>query len=202
MSVRNTREDVVAAAGRLFAERGYHGTSMRALGRELGLLGSSLYAHVGGKQELLVEVVERGARFFEEAAQGAGRADTAASRLEVLIAGHIGVMLDHRAEVRTFLNEAAALDTGVLRRIIGARDRYESRFREVLAAGVATGEFRSDLDPKVGAIFILSILNAVDRWFHEGRPLTRRQLTDSIMMFVGAGIGEPGRLAATARTAR
>jgi len=39
---RNTRADVVQAAGRLFAERGYHGTSMRDLGRELGLQGSSL----------------------------------------------------------------------------------------------------------------------------------------------------------------
>ena len=38
-TTRNTRHDVVAAAGRLFAERGYHGTSMRDLGQELGLLG-------------------------------------------------------------------------------------------------------------------------------------------------------------------
>ena len=32
---RNSRDDVIAAAGRLFAERGYHGTSMRELGKEL-----------------------------------------------------------------------------------------------------------------------------------------------------------------------
>ena len=47
---RHNRDDVVSAAGRLFAARGYHGTSMRDLGRELGLLGSSLYAHIEGKQ--------------------------------------------------------------------------------------------------------------------------------------------------------
>ena len=62
---RRSREDVVAAAGRLFAERGYHGTSMRDLGEELGLLGSSLYSHVGGKEELLVEVIRRGAATFQ-----------------------------------------------------------------------------------------------------------------------------------------
>ena len=61
VSTRNTHEDVVRAAGRLFAERGYHGTSMRDLGKELGLLGSSLYSHVSSKQDLLVEVVEEGA---------------------------------------------------------------------------------------------------------------------------------------------
>ncbi len=54
VSIRNTRSDVVDAAGRLFAQRGYHGTSMRDLGKELGLLGSSLYSHVDSKQDLLV----------------------------------------------------------------------------------------------------------------------------------------------------
>ena len=65
---RTTREDVVTAAGRLFAADGYDGTSMRDLGREVGLLGSSLYAHVEGKQELLVEIVMRGSVLFEDSA--------------------------------------------------------------------------------------------------------------------------------------
>ncbi|MFB3044452.1 MAG: TetR/AcrR family transcriptional regulator, partial [Acidimicrobiia bacterium] len=71
VSIRNTRSDVVDAAGRLFAERGYHGTSMRDLGKELGLLGSSLYSHVDSKQDLLVAVVEEGARLFEASAEQA-----------------------------------------------------------------------------------------------------------------------------------
>ena len=62
---RLSRDDIVAGAGRRFALYGYHGTSMRDLGDDLGILGSSIYAHIGGKQELLVAVVERGASFFE-----------------------------------------------------------------------------------------------------------------------------------------
>ena len=66
-----SREDVIAAAGRLFSARGYHGTSMRDLARELGLIGSSLYSHIDSKADLLVEVVERGAHFFQESADEA-----------------------------------------------------------------------------------------------------------------------------------
>ena len=36
---RNSRHDVIATARRLFAQKGFHGTSMRDLGKELGLLG-------------------------------------------------------------------------------------------------------------------------------------------------------------------
>ncbi|MGH8913749.1 MAG: TetR/AcrR family transcriptional regulator, partial [Acidimicrobiia bacterium] len=111
VTTRNSRADVVAAAGRLFAEKGYHGTSMRDLGRELGLLGSSLYAHVDSKQDLLVEVVEEGARLFQHSARRAMSVEgSAPERLRALVAGHIDVVLANHDVVRTFLNEARMLD--------------------------------------------------------------------------------------------
>ncbi len=186
---RNTKDDVIAAAGRLFAERGYHGTSMRDVGRELGLLGSSLYSHVDGKQQLLVEVVDRGAGFFQESADAALAADGVASdRLRALIDGHIGVVLDHRSEVRTYVNEASALDDDLRAGVIAARDRYEDAFRTVLKEGAADGSFRSDLDPPIAAIFILSILNAVDRWYREEGRIGRDDLVAGIFDFVTAGV--------------
>ena len=187
---RTTRDDVIAAAGRLFSERGYHGTSMRDLGRELGLLGSSLYSHVEGKQQLLVEVVDRGAGFFQDAADHALAIDgTAADRLHALIEGHIGVVLDHRPEVQTYLNEASALDGDLRAGVISARDRYEQAFRAVLKEGTADGSFRTDLDVPLSAIFILSILNALDRWYREDGRIDRGALVDRIFAFAVDGVG-------------
>jgi TetR/AcrR family transcriptional regulator, cholesterol catabolism regulator len=187
---RMTKDDVIEAAGRLFAERGYHGTSMRDLGRELGVLGSSLYSHVEGKQQLLVEVVDRGAAFFQDAADAAMAVDGGpADRLHALINGHAGVVLDHRSEVRTYLDQAAVLDPDLRATVVQARDRYEGAFRAVLEEGVADGSFRSDLDVTLAAIYILSILNAVERWYREDGRLDRSALVDDIDHFVTAGIG-------------
>lgn len=180
----NTRDDVVAAAGRLFGARGYEGTSMRDLGRELGLLGSSLYSHIGSKQDLLVEVVRKGARLFEASAQaGLDTAGTGRDRLRALVAGHLDVVLDHRDEVRTFLNEARSLDDEHRQTILDARDRYEQAFRTVLKEGIADGSFRSDLDPVLASIFLLSILNAVERWYDESGRVSRAELVDRILDF-------------------
>lgn len=188
MSPRS-RDDVVRTAGRLFAERGYHGTSMRDLGRELGLLGSSLYSHIEGKQELLVEVVERGAAFFQDAAEAALTAAAEPRlRLRAVIAGHVAVVLDHRHEVRTFLSEAAALDAAARARVITARDRYEQSVRAVLADGVRSGVFRADLDVKLAAIFILSVLNSVDRWYRDDGRVDRKGLVDAVFDFVIRGV--------------
>ena len=181
VSVRNTRQDVVEAAGRLFAEKGYHGTSMRDLGRELGLLGSSLYAHVESKQDLLVHVVEEGARLFQASAAAAlATVGAPGGQLRQLIAGHIGVVLDHRDVVRTYLNEARMLDAEHRSRVVEARDDYEQAFRQVIAAGVSDGSFRSDVDPKLHSIFILSILNAIERWYRPEGRVGRDRLVDEV----------------------
>lgn len=179
----HTRDDVIRAAGRLFAEKGYHATSMRALGRELGLLGSSLYAHISSKEELLVAVVEQGARLFEQAAARAS-GDRPDELLSSLVGSHLGVLLDNPDQVRTFLGEVHALDEPHRARVIAARDRYEGVFRNVLGAGVADGTFRADVDPKLAAIFVLSVLNAVERWYDPSGPIDRAGLTRQISEFV------------------
>ena len=190
VSVRNRKADVVAAAGRLFAERGYHGTSMRDLGKELGLLGSSLYAHVDSKQDLLVDVVQEGARLFEASAEAAIAGDGgAADKLRRLIAGHVDVVLDNLDVARTFLNEARMLDDQHRSTVIEARDRYEAVFRSLVAQGVEDGTFRQDLDPKSASIFALSILNAIERWYSADGPLDRDGLVDELARFVLTALG-------------
>lgn len=192
VTTRNSRADVVAAAGTLFAERGYHGTSMRDLGRELGLLGSSLYAHVEAKQDLLVEVVEEGARLFQDSADRALAAGgTGADRLRGLVAGHIDVVLDNKDVVRTFLNEARMLDEEHRGRVIAARDAYEAAFRSVIGEGATDGTFRPGTDPKMASILVLSILNAVERWYRPNGTLDRDGLVDAIFTAAMRGIA-PG----------
>jgi TetR/AcrR family transcriptional regulator, cholesterol catabolism regulator len=188
-SLRNSREDVVRVAGRLFAQRGYHGTSMRDLAAELGLFGSSLYSHISSKEDLLVEVVERGAGLFQDSAERAQAVEgSAAEVLQALVAGHIGVVLDNLDEVRTFLNEAWVLDQPHRDRVLAARDQYERAFRTVLNQGRGDGSFSRAIDPKLAAIFILSILNAVERWYRPGGRIDRTQLVEELTGFVMEGL--------------
>lgn len=189
VTTRNSRDDVVRAAGRLFADRGYHGTSMRDLGKELGLLGSSLYSHVSSKQDLLVEVVEEGARLFEESAEKAVATEGIASdRLVALIAGHVDVVVDNIEVARTFLNEARMLDASHRARIVDARDHYEEVFRSVIREGIEDGSFLGDSDPKTSSIFILSILNALERWYRPDGALDRAALVAELSRFARAGL--------------
>jgi TetR/AcrR family transcriptional regulator, cholesterol catabolism regulator len=72
--------------------------------------------------------------------------------------------------------------------VVEARDRYEEAFRRVLVDGVSQGAFRSDLDVRMSTIYILSILNALDRWYRVDGDLDRPALVRSLMTFVLDGI--------------
>jgi AcrR family transcriptional regulator len=160
------------------------------LGKELGLLGSSLYSHIDSKEDLLVEVVDEGARLFLDAAETAMAVDgTAGERLRALIAGHVDVVLDHQDVVRTYLNEARMLDEGHRSRVVESRDAYETMFRSVIGEGVDSAEFRADVDPKIAAIFILSILNALERWYRPDGDLDRDRIVEAISTSAIASLG-------------
>lgn len=181
VTARNTRADVVSTAGRMFADKGYHGTSMRDLGRELGLLGSSLYSHIDSKEDLLVEVVDEGARLFLDSAVRAREAGGPPEEvLRRLIAGHVEVVLDHQDVVRTYLNEARMLEPGHREKVVESRDRYEQVFRDVIEEGIASGRFREDANSKISTIFILSILNALERWYQPGGEMSREAIVGEI----------------------
>lgn len=189
---RHSRESVVQAAGKLFALRGYHGTSMQDLGDELGLLKSSIYSHVSSKEDLLLEVVRRAERLFNRSAREALETTSGeAARLRALIRGHLQVILDHRDEASTFLNEARALDERYRDAVIAARDGYERVFRQVIGRGVGNGEFDDRVDPVVAGIFILSILNAVGRWYRPDGRLGPEDLAEAMWDFISPGLLRP-----------
>lgn len=73
------RTALLAAAARLFAERGFDGVTLEDIGAAVGVSGPAVYRHVAGKQALLgailVDVSERllaGGRAATDAAQGTG----------------------------------------------------------------------------------------------------------------------------------
>src|SRR5437660_12822539 len=61
------RSELTRQAARLFAEKGYHGTSIGDLAEAMGVQKGSLYAHIDSKADLLWEVARDGGDAFHAA---------------------------------------------------------------------------------------------------------------------------------------
>src|SRR5262245_58665608 len=131
-----TRDRIEIAAGALFRERGYAATSVRDIARALDIQGASLYAHVASKEDVLWSMVERAAGRFEEAADDATRqAASHASRdlLRALVRAHVLVVIDDPHLASVFVREWRQLSAERRAAILERRDRYESRYRRLIA---------------------------------------------------------------------
>ena len=80
---------LLTAAARVFAQKGYHPTSMRELSRETGMSLAGIYHYVSGKDELLYLIQRRCfAQVLSGAASAGGDGPPAGERLKRVIGHH------------------------------------------------------------------------------------------------------------------
>jgi TetR/AcrR family transcriptional regulator, cholesterol catabolism regulator len=160
------REELSREAARLFAEKGYHGTSIGDLARALGVQKGSLYAHIAGKQDLLYATMRAGADAFHSALDAVPEDRPATEKLRLALRGHLRVVADQLEVATVFMQEWRYLDGERLAEIAGERRRYEERVRELFREGRELGELRSDLDEGAAALLFLSAANWAYTWLH------------------------------------
>ena len=166
------RKEVVAAAARLFSERGYHGTSIQHLADTLGLQKGSLYTHIGSKEDLLFAVVNEGAdRFLERGEMCLEMEAMAVVRLRRLLVSHVETAIEHLDAATVFLNEWRYLSEEKREEVKAKRDRYEAIVRTVIQDGIDAGEFRVDANVRFAARLVLSAGNWTYAWFRPGGEL-------------------------------
>lgn len=171
------RQEILSTAGGLFRTRGYHATSMRDIARSLGVQGSSLYAHIASKEEMLWEIVQQAATAFLAEAEAVDSGLEPRARLARLIRGHLAVMGRERPNAAVFFHEWRFLSPELREQVIAWRDRYEAHFRAAVADGADSGAFRVD-DPKLAAVFVLSVLNWSYQWYRQDGALDLDALTE------------------------
>jgi AcrR family transcriptional regulator len=188
------REQIHDVASRLFSERGYHATSMRDLAGQLGMQGGSLYAHISGKEELLIEIVSRASKQFDTALFLLRDADLPADqKLREAMHRHIRVVADNMESATVFFHEWKHLSPGAYRHVTDWRDTIDVFYRDLVTQGIREGTLRADLDVKMTANLILSAVNWTYTWYRPGGELTPRQVAESFADMLLAGLrASPG----------
>jgi AcrR family transcriptional regulator len=167
--VATRRDDLTREAARLFAERGFHGTSMDALAQALGVQKGSLYSLTGSKQQLLYETMRSGADAFHAALDDVPEDAPAVERVRDALRGHLRVVAEQLDVATVFTREWRYLEGEYLDEITAERRRYEERWRALLREGVETGDLRVDLDVGATTLLVLSAANWAYTWLEPGR---------------------------------
>jgi AcrR family transcriptional regulator len=161
--------ELTREAARLFAEKGYHGTSVGDLAKAMGVQKGSLYAHIDSKQDLLWDIAAEGAAGFHTALDTLPDDAPAVERIRLALAGHLRVVAEQLDVATVFTREWRYLTDERREAFVAERRRYEQRIRDLFRDGREQGELRSDLDETAAALLFLSAANWAYTWLPPGR---------------------------------
>jgi TetR/AcrR family transcriptional regulator, cholesterol catabolism regulator len=180
------RAELTREAARLFAERGYHGTSIGDLAKAMGVQKGSLYAHIESKQDLLYEAVREGALAFHAALDAVPEDAPAGDRIRLALRAHLRVVAEQLDVATVFVREWRYLEGDRAAEFLAERRRYEERFRALFREGRERGELRTDLDEQAAALLVLSAANWAYTWLHPGADTD--ELADRFSAILADGI--------------
>jgi AcrR family transcriptional regulator len=162
------REELSRQAARLFAQKGYHGTSVGDLADALGVQKGSLYAHIQGKEDLLFETMRDGAAAFHAGLDDIPEQLPAPEKIRLALRAHLRVVADQLEVATVFVQEWKYLEGARLDEIVVERRRYEERIRDLFREGREQSELRTDLDESLAALLFLSAANWAYTWLRKG----------------------------------
>lgn len=173
------REQVVADAARLFAERGFQATSMAELTAATGLAAGGLYHYIDGKDDLLIAICDELLEPLLEPARAilAGE-ETPEEQLRELLRvwlAHLATHLDH---MLVFAQERHVIEreprwSGVR----AQRKEFEQILDRILARGEADGSMRFE-DRGLALRALLGMVNYAPQWLRPQGRLSPEQIAD------------------------
>ncbi|TCP50082.1 TetR family transcriptional regulator [Tamaricihabitans halophyticus] len=167
------------AAREVFAERGYHGASIRDIAKRAGLSLSALYYWYASKQELFAALLEDSVQDYFETCDAALReaADTPQDRLRVLVQATVDYRVRRRLESIIATREILNLEPAQANRLVELRRAATDLFRDVIADGIRQGVFDCE-HPDDSRRSLEAACNAIADWYDPAGEITADQLAD------------------------
>ncbi|MGH7030450.1 MAG: TetR/AcrR family transcriptional regulator [Stellaceae bacterium] len=188
-----TLDEIVSAAAKVFRTKGYHAATVRDIADEVGILKGSLYHHFESKEALLYLVVKEPiAQLFHTISAIADADLTPTEKLRRAILAHLEAFDRHYPHLFVYLRERESVKRR-FREMIGFSPKdYERCWQQILREGVASGEFRPDLDLEVTSYGLLGMLNWAYKWYDPRGRLSVREVAEEFTSLALGGLAATG----------
>ncbi|HSD68955.1 MAG TPA: TetR/AcrR family transcriptional regulator, partial [Woeseiaceae bacterium] len=171
------RDRILRAAAACFNQKGYSGTSLKDVARQLGLTDAALYYYVRNKEELVYQcylrAAELGRRAMERARESGGNGFEQAF---LYIRNHVEIMVGDAGPV-AIMSEVPSLKPAHRNEILSVSRRHSLGFEQVLSNGIRDGSI-ADCDVRMTGNAIMGAINWIPKWFH-GDPAVAMQVLET-----------------------
>lgn len=191
------RERILEEAVALFYARGFTGTTLDDIAAELGVTKPFIYTHFRSKNDLLAAVclptIQKSVAAVEYAVETTG---TPTEKLRLAVAGFARVVIERQANIAIFFREEKNLAPEALAEIVQEQKKFDRLLSNLLANGVAAGEFEIP-DISLAALAIGGMISWSYTWHRPNGRLSTEELCDRMADFAlqMAGVRLPAPVA-------
>lgn len=182
---------ILAEAARLFAIKGYDGTSMRDIAVACGISKSLLYHHFSNKDEIYARVAVGSTLELYLFVRDRVPAGPPSQKIRAFMIATAEYFRRYRwawiASTTAFWNDP---DRHRQKERLTRRDRFENFLRGLIQEAIDAGEIRK-LDVPMTGRLILSSLNWMHRWYNPNKTATPEQIADIFFNMVFNGLRNP-----------
>ena len=177
----HTFSGILRAARRLFLTRGYEGTSVADIAKDVGITPGAIYWHFKSKTEVLATVLEDGLAEFRKCILGALTGSTPTVRLYQLVTTQVRSQLtdyyiqDVLSTNFVISQLADQLPPSPRERIRGLLRAHLDLVEDIIRSGVEASEFRVD-QIAVTALAVINLADSAITWFRSSGPLTADEI--------------------------
>ena len=167
---------ILQTAAAIFADKGYHDTSIRDISRATGISLSGLYYYFRSKEELLFLIQDHCFGNVLATALGnlSGEEDPE-RRLHVFIENHLRYFMSNMKEMKVLSHEARSL-SGEYRRLVNAKKRQYTDVCIDILTELAPAE--APIDPRIAAFSLFGMMNWIYNWYKPERDVPVAELAD------------------------
>ena len=189
------RAEILAAATREFARRGYAGTDLRVVATRLDLGKGTVYRYFPTKEALFLAAADRGMRLLSEQSN----AEVARVRdpfEKIIRATHVYLRFfdEHPEFVELFVQERAQFRDRQRPTYFAHRDANIGPWRALLRTLIAAGQIRRMPVSRITDVFNAALYGAIFTNYFEGRRRSPdRQATEILDVILQGIVGPRGR---------
>lgn len=169
------RDRILEEATQLFLKSGYHGTSMDAIAKAIGVTKPFIYYQFRDKKEILAAICSLGAELSLSALhQAEALKATATERMRWFCVKLAELVVDRGHYLAVYLRETANLETAIRKNILRLRGEIDVRVTKLITEGVEAGEFQV-ADAAIAARSITTMLSYIFLWHRKDQPPSQHE---------------------------
>lgn len=172
-------EDILRAAGRIFAEKGFAGSSTREIAEAAGLRGPSIFHYFPTKEDILRALADRALikplKVLEDVRSSSARP---AVKLYVVTRFQAEHFCSEPYDLTPVVRDAFSLPRDRFEAFYEAADRYTRGIKGLVEEGINAREFVEE-DAGLATMSILGSASWTLRWYRKDGPISAARVAET-----------------------